>query len=323
MKITWIIVGLIASSLFTSCVTMKKYEDLEASKGRLQREVARLQKVETECDELSAKHQKLEQEHSALKSAYENLEIRFKNLETANTDLLKQYDELLDQKTAILTSSSQERKALSEELAKKEKELDKKESQLAKTERELAEKQLALEELTKSLDEREARIKDMNRRLNAQNDLMSSLKATISDALMGFSDEDLTVTQKNGKVYVSLSQNLLFAKGSDVIDSKGKDAIQKVGNVLKGKTDIEINVEGHTDTDGDANRNWDLSVTRATSVVKLLSKSGVDPKRITASGRSFYVPVAPNDVESNKSKNRRTEIILAPKLDELFRLISE
>ena len=140
---------------------------------------------------------------------------------------------------------------------------------------------------------------------------------------MGFTDSDLTISEKNGKIYVSLSQNLLFASGSDKIDWKGKKAIIQVAQVLNSNQDILVNVEGHTDSDGNPNSNWDLSVRRATAVVKVLTGQGVDAKRVTASGRAFYDPIAPNNSAANKAKNRRTEIILSPKLDLLYDIINQ
>src|SRR5699024_8631452 len=129
--------------------------------------------------------------------------------------------------------------------------------------------------------------------------------------------------QKNGKVYVSLSQNLLFATGSDRLDPKGVDAIKKLAEVLKNHEKIDIVVEGHTDDVGSVNRNWQLSTERALSVLKVLQDNQVNPDRLTASGRAFYAPVAPNDSDNNRALNRRTEIILSPDLSNLFKLVDE
>ena len=313
----------IAALLLTSCVSQKKYQDLESSKNKLQQEISRLNRVERDCNDLKKRMEDLQDEHADLMTERDNIAKRYANLEKANSDIVDRYDKLLDQNSTILTSSSAEKKVLSEELAIKENQLNTKEAKLAKLEREFAGKQAEMEALRQSLEEREARITSLNQQLDSQRGVLTDLKARLSNALLGFSAADLTVTQKDGKVYVSMSQNLLFAKGSNVIDSKGKEAIQKVSVVLAQNQDIDITVEGHTDSDGTAERNWDLSVTRATSVVNIMTASGIDPKRITASGRAFYVPIAPNDVEANKSKNRRTEIILSPRLNELFRLLNE
>ena len=322
MKYRFILFSMIA--LFSiSCVSQKKYDVLQASKSKLQKELARLQRVERDCDQLRAEMELLQKEYEALETEKDLVSDRFTNLEEVNKDLMTRYDKLLDQNTSILSTSSEEKKALNEELAQKETQLDRKESELLELEKTIARKQSELETLRTSLEEREARIASLNTQLNAQKSILTGLKSRLSDALLGFSSADLTVTQKDGKVYVSMSQNLLFAKGSDAIDEKGKEAIQKVAAVLSQDQDVDIMVEGHTDTDGTAERNWDLSVTRATAVIQLLTKFGVDPKRITAAGRAYYAPVAPNDTEINKSKNRRTEIILSPRLSELFRLLND
>ncbi len=309
--------------ILSSCVSQKKYLELEADKTKMQHEVNRLKRVERDCEELQKRKNDLETAHNTLKQEKESLAARYKNLQQVNADLSEQYDELLDRNSTILSSSAVEKQALSEELAAKEVQLNKKEKKLAELEKELSGKRKELDMLRTSLEDRETRIANLNAQLDSQKGVLTNLKSKLSNALMGFSDSDLSVTQKDGKVYVSMSQNLLFAKGSNNIDAKGVQAIQKVSMVLSQNEDIDITVEGHTDTDGTAERNWDLSVTRATAVINLMSKYGVDPKRITAAGRAYYAPIAPNDNEVNKSKNRRTEIILSPRLDELFRLLNE
>jgi len=175
--------------------------------------------------------------------------------------------------------------------------------------------------LQNGLEAREARINELEAMLNAKDAQMQQIRANINNALRGFTANDLTVTERNGKIYVSLSQDLLFQTGSDAIGFKGKNAIQQLSKALQQTSDVGIMVEGHTDNTGDANYNWDLSVKRATSVVKELVKGGVAPARVTAAGRGFYAPMVPNDSEMNKAKNRRTDIILSPKLDSLYDLL--
>jgi chemotaxis protein MotB len=148
----------------------------------------------------------------------------------------------------------------------------------------------------------------------------------VSKALLSFNSSDLQVKLKDGKVYVSLSEQLLFKSGSSKVDPKGQEALKKLATVLQEQKDVNVVVEGHTDNvpmraTGGITDNWDLSALRATDIARLLTASGVEPSRITASGRSQYVPVAPNDSPQNKAINRRTEIILTPKLDELFKIL--
>jgi chemotaxis protein MotB len=149
----------------------------------------------------------------------------------------------------------------------------------------------------------------------------------VADALKGFEDKGLTIYEKNGKVYVSLDEKLLFASGSWEIDNNGRAALTELGKVLAGDHDINVVIEGHTDNvpyrgSGNVKDNWDLSVMRATAVVKeLLKNKDILPQRISASGRSEYIPMDIEDSREARAKNRRTEIILTPKLDELFKII--
>ena len=251
------------------------------------------------------------------------LQNRYDQLNKANEDLLKRYDRMLDQNEQMLESSSDERQKLMAQLTLKEQELDRRERQLQQLETEIEQREEETEALRQSLVEREARVNELESAIAEKEEKLNALRERINQALLGFSDADLTVREQNGKVYVSLSQNLLFPSGSKTINSAGKDAIQKVAEVLKNNPDIAITVEGHTDTDGDAAFNWDLSVGRATSVVKVLTANGVDPQRITAAGRGEFYPVASNDTAKGKAQNRRTEIILTPKLEALYELIGE
>ena len=144
---------------------------------------------------------------------------------------------------------------------------------------------------------------------------------------MNFKERDLTVTVKNGKVYVSLAEQLLFGSGSVQVDKKGEAALQQLAKALKDQKDINILVEGHTDnvpisrTSQYMHDTWDLSVMRATAIVRILTGAGLSPKQVTAAGRGEFSPLAGNDTPQNKQKNRRTEIIITPDLDELFRIL--
>lgn len=182
-------------------------------------------------------------------------------------------------------------------------------------------------ELESTLAKKSRQLDEINEQLKARDAKMDSLKNKISEALLGFQDKGLSVDVKNGKVYVSLSNQLLFSSGSTVIDSKGKSALKDLSEVLNENTDINILVEGHTDDQsvrsGQRFRdNWDLSVLRATEVAKYLEKEGeVDPKRITASGKSQYYPVQEGSDDDSRAMNRRTEIILSPDLQMIYDVI--
>jgi len=207
--------------------------------------------------------------------------------------LNKKVDDLTNRTGQLSTESANRQKALS------------------KSQQELAANQKRLEELQALMDQQKRAILDIRKKM--------------TDALVGFNSKDLQVSIKNGKVYVSLSENLLFPSGSAVINPKGKEALGKLAGVLNNNSDITVMIEGHTDSipiHGRYQDNWDLSTARATSIVRILTKDYmVDPVRVEASGHSSYDPVQTNATTEGRALNRRTEIILSPRLDELYRLI--
>jgi len=212
----------------------------------------------------------------------------------------------LDDKYKVLTSTSgQQFSQLTGDLKNKSNELEIKE---------------------KLLKEREQKLKEMQSIIARQDSIVNNLNNIVKNALLGFNPDELSVQMKNGKVYVSMSDKLLFKSGSADVEAKGKDALKKLAGVLNKSANIDILIEGHTDTvpikTPVYKDNWDLSAARATSVVRLLTNEyQLDPKRLTASGKGEFFPVASNKTPEGKAKNRRTEIILSPKLDELFKLI--
>ena len=176
------------------------------------------------------------------------------------------------------------------------------------------------------LNERERTINELQQMINAQNEKVRKLLSSVKDALLGFSSDELTVREKDGKVYVAMSDKLLFQSGSARLDKRGEEALGKLAEVLNKQTDIDVFIEGHTDNKPintvQFKDNWDLSVIRATSVVRILIKNyNVNPLQIQPSGRGEYMPVDDNETIEGRSKNRRTEIIMAPKLDKLFQML--
>lgn len=183
-----------------------------------------------------------------------------------------------------------------------------------------------LQEKMKELDERSRTISELQDMMNAQNEKVQSILNSVKDALLGFSSDELTVSEKNGKIYVALSDKLLFKSGSAKVDNRGKEALAKLADVLNKQTDIDVSIEGHTDSKpihtAQFQDNWDLSVIRATSVVRILTKEyKVNPLQILPSGRGEFMPVADNETNEGRSKNRRTEIIISPKLDKLYQML--
>lgn len=185
---------------------------------------------------------------------------------------------------------------------------------------------MLLKEKMEKLAEREATINKLQAEVDAQNARLQSLLNSVKDALLGFSSDELTVTEKNGKIYVAMSDELLFESGSAQVNKQGKEALGKLAEVLKKQHDIDVFIEGHTDNKPiktvQFKDNWDLSVVRATSVVRILTKDyGVNPLQILPCGRGEFMPVDNNESVEGRAHNRRTEIIMAPKLDKLMDIL--
>ncbi|HXS56751.1 MAG TPA: OmpA family protein [Hanamia sp.] len=177
------------------------------------------------------------------------------------------------------------------------------------------------------LKKKQQRLQQLETLLQQQKTQSDALRAKMTEALKGFNSSDLSVYQKNGKVYVRLSENLLFPSGSAVVNPKGVDALSKLAAVLNLNSDVAVNIEGHTDSipiRGKYQDNWDLSTARANAIVRVLVNNyKVDPVRVVASGHSYYDPIETNATPDGRAKNRRTEIILSPKLDEMYKLLEQ
>jgi chemotaxis protein MotB len=253
--------------------------------------------------------------YGQLNKTYQELMLNYKELLSGNTSETQKIIKQLQISQDSLQNKEDALKKLSDDLAAKKKSLDALSSELETSKADLAKKELKVNELQSIL--------------NKKDSIVKALKDKVSAALLGFEGNGLTVVQKNGKVYVSLDEKLLFASGSFTVDAKGVDALKKLSKVLETNSDINILIEGHTDNvpysgTGVLKDNWDLSVLRATAVAKIItSNSGITPSRITAAGRSEYVPVSDNSSKEGKAKNRRTEIILSPNLDELLKVIEQ
>ena len=301
-----------------------------------------------EADEVKAENQKLSTKVTELQASFDNLTKRIAGLQldsnvrgtslrtmTTNYDQLnKTYLELLKNYKDILAGNTTETQKILMQLKTTQDSLLNKEDALKKLAAELDTKKISLDKLGKQLeaskadlDAKDAKLNELQSVLNKKDSTVKALKAKVMDALTGYEGKGLTITQKNGKIYVSLDESLLFASGSFTVDPKGVEAIKKLAKVLETNTDINVLIEGHTDNvpytgTGVIKDNWDLSVLRATAIVKIITNnSNVDPKRLTAAGKSEYDPVESNETKEGKAKNRRTEIILTPKLDELFQII--
>jgi chemotaxis protein MotB len=301
----------------------KKFNKLQFERDQLKYNYDQLLQVNAENKQLLIKIDSLEHLVDKLNTEIKHSKESAASAQLAFDDVTKRYNKLVEQNKSITNASSQERNKFITELNEKDQLLTQRERQLDSLSAVLNSKQKALDLATINLQEREQKLKDLQQILDEKDQNLAGLQNKLKAALSGFSANDLTIVQKDGKLYATLSQDLLFASGSKQIDLKGVDALKKFGNVLKNYPDVEITVEGHTDTDGSEDLNWNLSADRAIAVTKVLITEGVDAKRIIPSGRAFYLPVAPNETKEGKSKNRRTEIILSPKLTALYNLINQ
>ncbi|NDP22340.1 MAG: OmpA family protein [Paludibacter sp.] len=179
-----------------------------------------------------------------------------------------------------------------------------------------------------TIDDQAKRLINLQNIIQSQKDMMNKLKNTVSEALLKYKTDQLSVYIKDGNVYISLQEKLLFKSGSDVVDPMGKAALQTLAQVLNGTNDISVTIEGHTDNvpikTVQFKDNWDLSTARANSIVRILTnENGFDPKRITASGKGEFKTIKPNDTAEGRAANRRTEVILSPNLTELYKLLEQ
>jgi len=318
--------------LSLSCVSTKQYKDLQETS----------QKYLDERDLLKAENQKLSVNNTEMKSHLAELEKSVSALQEevdAKTNELSQlqkdynllkrrYFDLQTAQEELIKGNVKETRRLLKELQTTQEELMTKEDELRQLEQTLNTKKVNLDELQFELAERNARLIELEDILNRKDSVVNALKEKVSAALLGFENDGLTVALKNGKVYVSLEEQLLFKTGSYEVDQKGVNALKKLARVLEANPDINIMIEGHTDdvpyitSGGPIKDNWDLSVKRATAIVRiLLDGSTINPQRLIAAGRGEFMPVDPAKTPEARQKNRRTEIILTPKLDELFRIL--
>lgn len=280
--------------------------------------------------ELQSKVESLEKETAELEADLA-LAVKERNrLREESNILSSRYNDLEKAQEELIRGNVSETRKLLTELQEAQENLRQKEEILRQLEQTLDMKKTSLDELTFELDKRNARMAELEKILDAQKRIAQELKNKVSEALTGFENNGLTVTNKDGKVYVSLDEKLLFKSGSWEIDANGRNALRKLATVLEKNPGIQILIEGHTDNvpynpgSGQLRDNWDLSVKRATTVVRvLLEGSSIAPERLTAGGRSEYVPVDPLNTAEARQKNRRTEIVLSPDLTELYGIINQ
>ena len=306
-------------ALTVSCVSPKVYKELEGKYANLKKENRKLSddnetllsaknKAENSLKELQAnydatvaKRDKLQSDYNALKASHDNL--------TASYDALEK-----NSSAAIADNVKKNRELL---------------AQLEAKEQALANENARLTRLENDLKDRSERVAELEGLIAAKDAAMTALKDAISKALTDFEGKGLTIEQRDGKVYVSMENKLLFNSGSWAVGSQGRQAVQQLGSVLGDNPDIAVLIEGHTDNvpykgNAQLNGNWDLSTKRATAIVNILREnSAIKAENLTAAGRGEFAPVATNDTADGKAKNRRIEVILTPKLDEISKLLND
>ena len=308
-------------SLTTSCVSKKIYQDLENKYADLKKEHNALSdenttlktdknqleldknNLQTELDKVKAERDKLAADYAATKKSLDNLKASYAALEKDSNDALE-------------ANINKNRQLLAELEAKQ---------------KALAAEQDRLNKLKKDLEASSTRLAELEKMMADKDAAMKKLKETLSKSLKAFEGKGLTVTERDGKVYVSMENKLLFESGSWTVGAEGKKAVDLVGKVLGDNPDISVLIEGHTDNDkitgtigGGVENNWDLSTKRATAIVNILSANAkVKKENLTAAGRGEFAPLMSNETAEGKAKNRRIEIILTPKLDEISKMLNE
>lgn len=313
--------GLLILALSTSCVSKKIYNELETKYADLKKENRTLadgneelnkskNQLELDKNALTAERDKLKAERDKLAADFAAADKNLKTLQASYNALEK------DSNEALTANINKNRELL---------------AQLEAKEKTLAAEQDRLNKLKSDLEASSKRLSELEDFIAAKEASMKKLKETLSKSLKAFEGKGLTVEQRNGKVYVSMENKLLFGTGSWAVGAEGKTAVVAVGKVLADNPEISVLIEGHTDNDkilgsigGGIENNWDLSTKRATAIVNILSENkGVNKQNLTAAGRGEFAPLVSNDTPEGKAKNRRIEIILTPKLDEISKMLND
>ncbi len=307
---------LLIAGLATSCVVSKKqFDELLAEKVKMEADLldlqAKIRETSRQKDSLSAALELNQQNKELLAKKLDKTTDRLNNLQAEHDKLQTYYDNALHNS------------------GKMTRDLKEQHEQLLALQETLKEVGYNNQKLEDSLALREAKVAELEAIVAESQRAIHELKTNLSAALLDFGKSDLTIEQRNGNIYVSLSEQLLFKSSSIQVDPKGKKALQQLAAVLKNTPDIHILIEGHTDNVPVSGKskymhdNWDLSVLRATSIVKILVKAGVSPLALTPAGRGPYLPVAGNNTPQNRALNRRTELIITPNLDKLFAILEQ
>ena len=315
-----IALGIVVIALSASCVSKKVFNELETKFADLKKENRRTADLN---DSISKAKSKLDLDYASLKADYDKTKAERDKLAIDFAAADKNLKTLQASYNALEKNSDE---SLKENMAKNRELL----AQLEAKEKALAAEKERLNKLSADLKKGTDRVNELESIMAAKEAAMKKLKDALSKSLKAFEGKGLTVNQRDGKVYVSMENKLLFESGSWAVGSEGKKAVVAVGSVLGQNPDIAVLIEGHTDNDkfagavGQIENNWDLSTKRATAIVNILSENkAVKKENLTAAGRGEFAPLMSNDTPEGKAKNRRIEIILTPKLDEISKMLND
>ncbi len=319
--------------LISSCITPKVYNELFDKHEKAKKDIFSNEQVILNLREnLQVNIKNISELEGTIESLRADSSLIHQELLTCQnkySELSTTYDILESKSTRNMAEKAQETKGLLEKLELAQNELFAKEDQLNKSKESLRLQEEALIQSQEELTFRSTRVAELEAIINRKDSMVTALKQKISKALIGLEGDGLTIEQRNGKVYISLEEDLLFASGKYEVNQTGVAALDRLSSALASQDDLEILVEGHTDSIPLSGRglikdNWDLSVMRATSVVKRMTNNpNIDPKQLIAAGRSEFIPILTNTTAEGRSKNRRIEMILSPNLDDLFKLLEE
>jgi len=313
-----------------SCVPQRKFAELEnehkETKLALLEAESQNNVLRSENKDLIREKERLREENIRLQSNFDELTNTWEKSQALNEELNQKYQKLLEANDADLSRLNKELQKLEKELQDKEKSLLEQESALMEREKTVKELKAKLDGLQADLQKREKRVFELQRQINAKDSAVNAMRIKISEALTGFEDKGIRVQTRNGKVYVSMESQLLFRSGRTDVDEEGRKALLQLAGALNKDEKFEIMIEGHTDSipikTARFEDNWDLSVLRATSMLRILTiDGGVSSKRIIPAGRGEYLPISSNSTEAGRAQNRRIEIIIAPDLSQIYRLL--
>ncbi len=314
-----------------SCVPTRQFQELQSKQQNCQDELEMEKEKNLTLselnNELSGKLEVLDGKYKNILADTLQISRRLQSARERLSRIEKSNQDLLNQLAGMQAGNAKETKALLGQIKKAQNELRLREDEVLSLEKEMDARKRTLDTLQAELNRRDKRLQELESALNRKDEAVKALKQKVMNALTGFEGNGLSITTKNGKVYVSMDEKLLFKSGSYQVDQRGVEALGHLAGVLAQNKDINVMIEGHTDNvpykgSGELKDNWDLSVKRATSIVRILIlNAGIDAERLTVAGRSKYVPIGTNATAEGRSKNRRTEIILTPKLDELFKIL--